>query len=85
LNYTVTGVASGQYYRFKVTARNQFGFGSFSNELNILAAQIPDAPQRPFTIFAADKLNITWNMPYSRGSPILGYKVYIIKSDGSYS
>jgi hypothetical protein len=23
-------------------------------------------------------------MPYARGSPILGYKVYIIKSDGTY-
>lgn len=34
-SWTVSGVVSGQSYKFKVRARNIYGYGSFSNAITI--------------------------------------------------
>lgn len=36
--YTAVGLTPGQTYKFKVSARNAFGQGSYSSEVSILAA-----------------------------------------------
>ena len=41
---TVTGLTPGVTYRFVVKARNVVTFSEYSDSVDILAAQIPDAP-----------------------------------------
>ena len=50
-----------------------------------MAAQIPDAPTGVSTEFVPDEVTISWTEPSSRGSPLLSYKVYIKKHDGTYA
>jgi hypothetical protein len=40
----VTSLSSGVVYSFKATARNLIGNSGLSESVQILAAQIPDAP-----------------------------------------
>ena len=47
----------------------------------ILAAQIPDQPAAPVTTFNRDSIAITWVEPYTGGSAITSYKIYIRESD----
>jgi len=54
----VTGLTQGQSYSFRVQSRNAYGFcgehgfsAEFSNEITVLAAQIPDVPAAPTTTF----------------------------------
>jgi heterodisulfide reductase subunit A-like polyferredoxin len=44
LNYIAISLTPGYTYQFEVKARNDYGFGLYSNIVTILAAQIPDAP-----------------------------------------
>jgi hypothetical protein len=48
-----------------------------------LAAQIPDQPTNVQTTIAGDNVLISWDTPNARGSPLLGYLIYIRKSDGT--
>jgi hypothetical protein len=41
---TVTGLSPGVTYKFAVKARNVVSLSEFSTTVNVLAAQIPDAP-----------------------------------------
>jgi hypothetical protein len=54
----VTGLSQGNYYKFRVQSRNQYGYcgehgfsSEFSEELVVLAAQIPDVPTAVSTEF----------------------------------
>jgi hypothetical protein len=66
---------------FKIAARNNFGLGSFSDALEVLAAQVPDKPDAPTTFFTQSAVELTWNLPFEQGSPIQGYHVYIRSID----
>jgi hypothetical protein len=77
--YTATGLTQGLTYRFKVQARNIYGFSlGTTNEVIILAAQIPDVPSAPVTSFIAnsDTVQVNWVAPNDGGSPITSYTVY---------
>ena len=51
-----------------------------------MAAQEPVKPEAPTTTFLRDTVRIDWTEPYPEGSPITGYRIYILESDGnSYS
>jgi titin len=39
--YIATGLDQGSTYKFKVKARNVYGISVFSNEVIVLAAQVP--------------------------------------------
>jgi hypothetical protein len=52
--------------------------------VTIKAARIPDAPTGVATVLVLpDKthLTITWEVPYDGGTPLTGYKVFIIHGD----
>lgn len=49
--YTVTGLSLGTSYTFRVQARNAFGLSDFTYSVPILAAQQPDVPAAPETLF----------------------------------
>lgn len=81
---TVTGLTQGTTYQIKVQARNLHGLSEFSDEIEVLAAQVPDQPNTPTTTIAAEYVQISWNVPDDRGSALLGYTIYIRKSDGTF-
>jgi len=62
-----------------------YGYSWFSNEVAILAAQVPDKPQAPTTTFDAanDDVILTWVAPDNAGSEILTYTIQVRHSDGT--
>jgi hypothetical protein len=79
--YTAISLTPGVVYKFIVQARNAFGISDYSEEVFILAAQIPDQPQPPVTTFLRETVQIDWIEPFTGGSAITGYKIYIRESD----
>lgn len=43
-SYLITGLTPGTTYEFKVEARNQYDYSTYSDTLTLLAAYIPDVP-----------------------------------------
>jgi hypothetical protein len=82
--YTATQMTTGLTYRFRVEARNIYGYSYFSNIVSILAAQKPDIPVAPTTTFINDNVIISWTPPLDRGSPITTYSIVILQADGNY-
>ena len=76
-DYTATGLTQGLEYTFKVRARNDYGYGEFSNSVSVLAAQTPATPIPPQTQFANDQVTLTWTAPDNGGSPITSYTITI--------
>lgn len=80
--YTAVDLYSSVTYTFKVRARNSVGFGPFSSELSILAAQIPDITLAPTTrVLDRWSIVIEWTAPYNGGSPITSYTILIRTTD----
>ena len=68
---------AGEHYTFQVSAVNAIDEGSLSASVEIIAAQVPDAPGQA-TLKSASALFIEpqWTAPVDGGSDIRGYKVY---------
>jgi hypothetical protein len=47
--YTATGLTSGLYYKFKIEARNTYGYSLESSEVSIICATVPSIPAAPVT------------------------------------
>jgi hypothetical protein len=62
-----------------------FGFSSFSSEVAILCATIPDKINQPTTTNDGPNVIFNWDQPLSNGLPITLYKVYIRKYDLVYA
>jgi hypothetical protein len=77
LSYTASNLQSGVTYKFKIQARNDFGYSVLSAEVIILAAQTPLKPDLPTTTFNRDTVLIQWVEPTTGGSAIIGYRIYI--------
>lgn len=79
---------AGKAYRFRVTARNAEGYSDFSEEIEIYAAVLPDAPLN----FAndvdwtdANQITLTWTDGVSDGgSPILDYRINYDQGNGNW-
>lgn len=74
-------LTEGHTYSFKVQARNSVGYGAISDPVSILAAQIPDQPSPPLTTINGDNVDVTWDLPDYRGSPITSYVITFRESD----
>jgi hypothetical protein len=79
----------GEYYKFKVIARNSVGLSPASEEISILAALAPDAVisvANDPAVTNAYQVKLTWSKgPYNGGSPIIDYTVsYKLSTDTNY-
>lgn len=86
LTYADTGLALGQTYYYKVSARNIAAEGPQSTGFSATTANVPSPP----TLTAQNILGnppgrnqLNWNTPTDGGSPITGYKVYRSTTSGS--
>lgn len=80
-SYTATSLTAGLTYKFKVQARNSFGYSAFSTQVEILAAQVPDKPDAPVTTFNGDTVTVDWTEPFTGGFEITAYRIYFAQSD----
>jgi hypothetical protein len=83
-SYLANTVIKGQTYIFKLQARNDYGYSSLSGEVSVLAAQLPATPNAPVTVFDADYVTISWDLPDNMGSTITAYEIIIQKLDTDY-
>jgi len=78
LTYTVSGLSTGNNYRFKVLAVNGVGDGPLSDQsVLIIAANLPGPPLNVARVYAdGTKITISWTAPTDAGgTPITDFKV----------
>ena len=83
--YLVPDLTAGTSYTFKVRARNEFGFGDFSQEVLILCAFAPEPPGTVTTANSNSDIVISWSEPELNGLLITEYTILIQKSDYTYT
>jgi len=87
-SYTVT-VTGGTTYLFKVRSHNIYGYGAFSNELTVVASDVPDAMTSIVTSIGTGptdtKVKFAWTPPTSNHQTIDQYEIKFLKSDSSYA
>ena len=81
---TVTGLANGTAYTFRVAATSVLGTGAQSTESNaVTPASVPDAPALRSASPGDGIVALTWDTPASDGgSAVTGYRVYRGTSSG---
>lgn len=76
LEYEATSLTNSYEYNFAVSAINVIDEGSLSESTPILAATIPEAPDKPLKVSqTSTSIRISWNTPENNGSNIDDYKV----------
>jgi len=78
---TIT-LTTGSIYKLKYSATNVHGEGPLSDEVSILMAEIPAAPEAFTRIdmesLQAGEIRVTWALPADEGGdPVTGYKLYL--------
>jgi len=84
LTHTKTsGFTAGSTYKFRVRAKNIFGWGPYSGNLTVVPASVP-ATMAAVTV-AVDNVyaKISWTQPAINGATITAYKIVIAQSDGT--
>ena len=79
--YTSLGLQYGIIYTFTVQSRNSYDYSDPSDPFAMLCAIEPDVVVAPTTTIYLDKIIVDWTAPNDHGSPITGYKVYILQHD----
>ncbi|MCU1496786.1 MAG: Serine metalloprotease [Acidimicrobiales bacterium] len=76
LTQTVSGLANGTTYTFKVAATNVIGTGTQSAASSaVTPATVPGAPGTPTATAGNNSASVTWTAPTNGGSPVTGYTV----------
>jgi len=78
----VNALVSGSTYKFKYRVRNIHGWSSYSGEVSVLAASIPDDPTAPETVVENIYVKIEWTAPDGNGEGPTSYEVVLLHSDG---
>jgi hypothetical protein len=79
--YTAINLTPGVIYEFKIESRNSYDYSSYSDVLTMLCAFKPEPPAAPTTYRTTNQMNIDWVEPFTNGSPITGYRIYILEHD----
>lgn len=75
----------GNSYKFKVRAKNIYGFGPFSPEVTLFAYDFPAQPAIMTTQVIGTNVRLTFTPPASNGSAITSYQILIEHSGGSFA
>jgi hypothetical protein len=74
---TALPLIEGNTYKFKVEARNAVGYSDLSDEIAILAGEIPGTTAAPTTTSIGANILIAWSAPDDGGTSITAYVVSI--------
>ncbi len=89
LTYTDTGLTNGQTYYYRVSAVNDVGEGSRSNEVSATPeadTTVPPAPENLQVSAGDEEVSLSWEAPSSDGdSSITNYRIYRGTSSGDLS
>ena len=79
------GITAGSYYRFRVRAKNIFGWGEYSAEANVQAATAPSKMDTVTTSIDATTggVKIEFTSPHDNSSPIDYYFIEIANQAGT--
>lgn len=87
-NYQITTVSSGEQRKFKIKAKNIFGYGPFSNEVTVTVSEAPGKMDPPVVSIpvGTTQVKFEWQdaTPISNGESITQYKLLLLLSNGSY-
>lgn len=74
--YTKTGLTTNTVYKFRYRVRNIYGWGPYSNTVDIRTAALPAQIGIPIATLKDESIvKITWSEPDNGGSPITSYKI----------
>jgi len=74
---------AGGVYRFRYRAANKYGWGPFSDEVTIQAAETPAAPAAAATSIADHYVRFAWAEPDDGSAPIEEYEILLRQADGA--
>jgi len=75
-------VQDGSSYSFVVQARNQYGYGPYSQVVTITAAQAPSAPYNAkVNSISSAVMQVSWSRPTERWNTVTNYFVNVITSN----
>ena len=81
---TVTGLTNNTEYRFSVIATNKVGDSAPSPQSDVARPDIhPEQPDAPVLTFGDKALDIEWEVPESKGSPVRSYTLEISPAPAS--
>lgn len=82
-SYQFTNLEGGKTYYFKVSATNIYGTGADSPVVNVLAIDKPGKMSIPTVVNSGTNVVVTYTAPTTHSSPITGYDIQFLKSDGT--
>jgi len=83
-SFIVTGLTPGKWYQFRYRAKNDFGWGGYSDPVSVQAATMPDKIVPIQTSIVGTNVRFSWFAPYDRGDPIQYYTILIRSKAGNY-
>jgi hypothetical protein len=86
-SFTVNGVTGGQAYRFRVRARNIYGYGPYSLATTVIPDDAPgktDIPTVALSTLDATQVQISWPQPNDHSSTITAYAVLFMTASGDF-
>jgi hypothetical protein len=86
-SFTVNAVTGGQSYRFKVRARNIYGYGPYSDETLVIPDDAPGKTDIPTVQLATDptEVEVSWPLPDDHSSTITSYEILFMKANGDFA
>lgn len=80
VTYTVTGLANGESYQFRVSALTAKFSGMSSQVITAVAGQVPAVPSGVKVVGGTRQITVSWTAPQVSGGTIVAYKVEYKKS-----
>ncbi|CDW74138.1 pa14 multi-domain protein [Stylonychia lemnae] len=84
LQYTVKGLTEGLPYKFKLRARNIYGYGDYSSVNTLIPSDIPGKMEIPIVEISNINVKIDWEEPDDHSATIDEYEILLQKFDGSF-
>jgi hypothetical protein len=82
---TISGLAAGSSYSFRVYATSAVGSGPAVASNTITLPNVPNTPGAPSAVIAPGAVQVSWMAPGDGGSPILGYTLYVVQTGAGIS
>lgn len=86
-SFTVNGVLGGQPYKFRVRARNIYGYGDYSPAATIIPHDVPGKTGIPTVALSGSDdtaVEVSWALPNEHSSPITKYEILFMQANGDF-